>query len=294
MESDACGADVGVADVDGSGTPDIVAACLNAPLEEVGSVEVYTRRGASDWDAIGWLEGTQAYGWFGRPAVGGFDLGADGVPELALGEQHVDDTLRSVVHVIEGPWRGHCTLEALGARRLWNDYVPARLTTGDLDGDGVKELVATEAGQPAWRAEATVGQVRVVRDVVIEDTDADAASWLTFEGAVPEESFGADAAVGDFNGDGCADVAVGAPGFAAAGGPGRVYVFHGPFAGGTVPLGAAQVVLEGAADGDGFGGRLEVGDFDGDGVDDLAVAAPYDGRAAWEAGAVYVLAAVRP
>jgi hypothetical protein len=134
--------------------------------------------------------------------------------------------------------------------------------------------------------------VHVLRDPLAGETPTAGAAWLTFAGSDPVEAFGADADVGDFNGDGCADVAVGAPGFDlnATNPPGRVYVFHGPFAEGTISVADADVVLEGAADWDFFGLNLAVGDYDGDGVDDLAVAAPYDSTLSERGGAVYVLA----
>jgi hypothetical protein len=54
--------------------------------------------------------------------------------------------------------------------------------------------------------------------------------------------------------------------------------------------GAADVVIEGPSVGGAFGTRLAVGDFDGDGVDDLAVSAPFDDAVGQDSGAVYVLA----
>ncbi len=76
---------------------------------------------------------------------------------------------------------------------------------------------------------------------------------------------------GDFNADGRADVAVGAP-LADAGGTdrGRVYVYPGPLSG-------SSIVLGGAEDGARFGFSVAAaGDFNGDGFPDLAVGAPQD------------------
>jgi hypothetical protein len=89
--------------------------------------------------------------------------------------------------------------------------------------------------------------------------------------------FGSALAVGDFNGDGYSDLAVGAPSYTTP--PvgddvletrGAVFVFHGSAHG----LVADPLVITGPNDGDDpfeLGGALAVGDVDGDGHDDLAV-----------------------
>lgn len=77
---------------------------------------------------------------------------------------------------------------------------------------------------------------------------------------------------GDTNGDGLHDLLVGAPG---AGG-GGVWIVEGPAVLDTLDLTRAQLVY----DGDGDMASLSVaglGDTDGDGYDDLAVAVPDDG-----------------
>jgi hypothetical protein len=156
--------------------------------------------------------------------------------------------------------------------------------------------VLTRQGTPAFGFQPypTAGWVYVVRQEPNADMSTQEASWLTFEGLLPEEGFGSAVAVGDFNDDGCADVAVGAEGFELNehNPPGKVYVFDGPFDGGTLSATDADVVLEGSSDGDWFGRKLVVGDYNGDGIDDLAVAAIWDSTIASRAGAIYILPGV--
>ncbi|MBM7790898.1 FG-GAP repeat protein [Tenggerimyces flavus] len=107
----------------------------------------------------------------------------------------------------------------------------------------------------------------------------------------PNESFGGSVAAGDFDGDGCSELVVGAPG--TDGRASEVLVFEGASAGVEVSRDQpARVIRQGAlnvgADWNPaakFGSALAVGDFDGDGRDDLAVGAP-DDNVDWMFGAV--------
>jgi glycosylphosphatidylinositol phospholipase D len=92
---------------------------------------------------------------------------------------------------------------------------------------------------------------------------------------------GAGSVAGDFNHDGLDDVAVGVPGWArrGAGRLGAVQVYFGKATRPDGPLTAPDQVLEGSLDDAGFGSALAVLDFNADGFDDLAVAAPRSGAA---------------
>jgi len=94
---------------------------------------------------------------------------------------------------------------------------------------------------------------------------------------------------GDVNGDGIADVLIGAhmhrspPSEKASG---KVFVFHGSRQGlADTPNWSSQ----GPVAGDGFGASIaSAGDVNGDGIDDLIVGAPLDDQAGLDSGRVYV------
>ncbi len=148
------------------------------------------------------------------------------------------------------------------------DHTGEVLASGDLDGDGVGDVVA---GVPFhdW-AQPMEGSVRVWYGArggpgALEDWD--------HQGGEASSYLGDALAIGDFDADGIDDLAVAQPWFGADD-AGRVLVFVGTPTGlRTTP----DVVLPGAA-GDQLGSALATGDVDGDGFADLAATAPgFDG-----------------
>jgi hypothetical protein len=134
---------------------------------------------------------------------------------------------------------------------------------GDLDGDGRSDLVAV-AGQG--------GRVR------IDYTSAHPGGSHVQILAPPVTETGGFrvVATGDFNGDGYADLALGAPGYSRndfGADQGAVFIYNGSKQGIVGP----PVVFKGPANYDNdnrFGTSIAAGDVNGDGYDDLAVGNP--------------------
>ncbi len=155
----------------------------------------------------------------------------------------------------------------------------------DFDGDGRDDLAVGVAGEntsglvQVFYSRGAPGFVNVVSGLKDESIHrgVPGAEGTRDVGA----GFGAALAVGDFDGDGGHDLAVGVPD--EVGGSGEVHVFYSRGAGGLRTAdGVRDQVLHlglpgsnGAPEAfDGFGATLAAGDFDDDGRDDLAVGMP--------------------
>ena len=121
---------------------------------------------------------------------------------------------------------------------------------------------------------------------------------VSTDGAETQDHFGESLAAGDFDGDGAADLAVGIPGedIGDADDAGAVQILYGAPPGGLSSVGSqfwyqgSPGVQGGVESNDHFGESLAVGDFDGDGYDDLAIGSPYEDIGAINsAGAVNIL-----
>jgi hypothetical protein len=134
----------------------------------------------------------------------------------------------------------------------------------DFDGDGRPDLAVAAPYDDARAGSVTVmyGSGKKVK--------------LTQDGAEPGDSFGSALAVGDFNGDRCADLAVGVSeeftGERVPGGDGNgvVQLFDGSPEG----LVKGRELAPAKPSSDRFGASLAAGDLDGDGRDELVVGAP--------------------
>ncbi|WP_232839324.1 FG-GAP-like repeat-containing protein [Streptomyces triticisoli] len=136
--------------------------------------------------------------------------------------------------------------------------------TSDYDGDGVADLVA---GTPKANSVTVIpggvdGPAVASRLTITQDSPGVPGSTR------PGDDFGAAAAWGDVNGDGHADLAIGAPGKDDAAGNadrGSVTVLYGP----ALNTGFSYTTSGVAAAGARLGSAVAVGDFDADGHADV-------------------------
>ncbi len=159
---------------------------------------------------------------------------------------------------------------------------------GDLSGDGAADVAV---GAPyADLAATTAGLVAVFSSVPTSSTTDASAGWRVL-GDSATDLFGYDVALGDFDGDGQADLVAGAPSddLGAVSG-GAAFVFLGPLSGGASSTRASNVAdnVQYATTSANAGISVaSAGDQDSDGRDELLVGAFNHGGAN---GAVYIAA----
>ena len=268
---------VAVGDLDADGYDDLVMGLpyWNVATADEGKVEV--RYGSADSLGLAAdleLLGSAAGDHFGA-AVGLGDTDGDGWLDLLVAAPGVDaggaESGRVVLY--SGSATGLATTPSWQVDGSQVDQGLADLIeVADFDGDGFGDVLLTASGWDG--ASADVGGAWLYPGG--DAGPASAPTW-TVTGTAPGERLGRAASTGgDFNGDGYADLALGAQDFDGVfTDVGRVYLYYGSAT--SLPA-APDSTLQGTSADELLGSCLAAGDFDGDGYSDLAVGRPGDGR----------------
>jgi FG-GAP repeat protein/VCBS repeat protein len=258
-------------DVDGDGVPDLA---IGAPWWfepggwDGGRVCVYS--GATG--SLVWYQpsqGSQCMLGYSIANVG--DVDGDGVDDFAAGAPNLDTGAHiyaGAAYVFSGKtgsilytWIGDEDLLGLGATVGF---------VGDADGDGTSDVAVT-AGLGGMSGKN--------RGRVYLYSGKDGTLLQSWTGTIDSASFGRGLApMGDLNGDGCADLAIGSWGAST-----DVFLYSGKD--GVL----IDTIHSGGVPQDAFGQALaNAGDLDGDGFPELVVGAPQDSSLFTLGGSVYV------
>jgi hypothetical protein len=269
--------------------------------------------GNQEWmQGVNGLEGvTEDSDQFGYSLTVG-DFNGDNLPDLAIGVPYEDvgaEEDAGVVQILYGTVDG---LSSTGTQ-TWDqddaggpveafDHYGYSLAAGDFDCNGYDDL-AIGAPFEDLGSISNAGSAVVLYGSGFGLTSEGNQLWHQDRSGipgVPEEgdNFGKSLAAGDFNGDGCDDLAAGVPSedVSTISDAGAVNIFYGSESG--LSSAGSQIwdqgdptVLDEAETNDFFGHALATGDFSGDGYDDLAIGVPFedDSDALGDTGLVNVL-----
>ena len=281
----------GAGDVNGDGYDDVVIGASGYTGVEYkdGRAWLYLGSATGLLTTASWTdEGDGDWAIFGNAVAGAGDVDGDGYADVAIGALWEDATwdAEGAVHLYLGSASG------LAAEPVWTatsgqedaNYSYATSCAGDVNGDGFADLVVGAYDYaPGGAAFLYLGSA---------SGPAAEPAWVGEPGQGGATYGSSASSAGDVNGDGLADVLVGAQnydhGYGAAGG---ALLYYGTTAG--VPSGdvdaLAQAAQLGASAEDLYGYAVASGgDLDGDGYDDVAVGAYYDDNGGDASGLVFV------
>ncbi|MEW6073311.1 MAG: integrin alpha [Planctomycetota bacterium] len=255
----------------------------------------------------------EAYDIFGSSSAALRDLNGDGIEDLAVGAPYDDDGGPSCGAVwvlflnadgtVKSERKVSATAGGFGGTLDVGDFLGSSLSgLGDLDGDGIEDLAVGASGDDDGGANRGAAWILFLNaNGTVKSEQKISTATGGFGGLLDSHDFfgTAVAALGDLDGDGIEDLAVGARGDDDGGGGsisdrGAVWILF-LNADGTVKY--EQKI---SATAGGFGGALDdydefatslgaLGDLDGDAIEDLAVGAPYDDDGGSNRGAVWIL-----
>ena len=234
-------------------------------------------------DAWTTLAGTTDGDRLGRALASAGDLDGDGFPELVLGaNQH--DSNRGQAFVFDGATVvAGGELEDLDALVSWEGPAQGALFAGgeaiigqvDVTGEGTSDVLVG-----AYQADDIgAGYLFAGEDFAgWGDWSADDEATLIFRGDNTGDKFSLDMGASDVDGDGLADVFIGAPENDEGGenaGMVTIYLGAGLPSAGDVDVNDADHAFEGEQGGDlaGYAAMEAIGDIDGDGYGDFSVGA---------------------
>jgi len=251
-------------DVDQDGFDDLI---VGAPFarpdgfSETGIADLYSGRTGN---LIRQFDGFLTFDQMGASVSGGRDVDGDGVPDLLVGSPHANPNgLYDAGSVFLFSGATGMTIHRFGGAEKDDLFGNSVAFAGDMDGDGVAELIIGAHGTTV-QGDSLAGSAFVF-------SGRSGALLHRFDGSSTNRGVGrVVAGAGDVDGDGFADLILGVPGSSPPGNPsvGSVFLYSGA-------TGNLIRRLNGPAKSDSFGISVAgTEDVDGDGVPDLIVGAP--------------------
>lgn len=279
----------GAGDLNGDGYSDLIVGAVNYNGGQVneGAAFVYFGGPGTSLNAVvdGDLQNNQADAFMGGSVAGVGDVNGDGFADVAVGAAAWDATANGNEGRVFVYFGGAGTSFSTSVDvTLFSSQVSAAfgssVSGGDINGDGFSDIVV---GSILYdNGQADEGNAFAYFGSASFDIVTDGTLQSNLAGA----QFGASVSVvGDVNGDGYADVLVGAPGFNAN--LGAAYLYFG--GAGTSINDTVDARLDGEIGGSEMGrGVGGAGDTNGDGYADILIGAPLLDTTSGDEGRAYL------
>jgi hypothetical protein len=281
-------------DLNGDGFDDLAVGMYGHDVGGVQGGYAYTFDGSPAGVDLGSEFGFNSTGqanWslFGGPMTGRSDFNNDGFDDLVVGRawEPASTELTGWVHVFLGSAAG---IDLTTEQQVFpsdNTGNPQRFgealaSGGDFDGDGFDDLVVGSFNDDANGP--TSGSVYIYYGSA-SGLDVSREQKLLASSSLSDDAYGEKVAIGDFDGDGFDDLVVGAP--KRDRNRGVVYLYKGTNLG--IDPGTVEIIAPSDPQNNAFyGSWVSAGDMDGDGEDELAIAAAADSVPGVNRGSIYI------
>ncbi len=231
--------------------------------------------GAADLDGEDWTDDGSAWSSLGAAVAGAGDVDGDGLPDLLIGAPGDYDDQGGGVLLISGPGSAGPTeaTATFGSSITSVQGVGWRVGgAGDLDQDGYADVLVGARNLSSMRRYA--GSVGLLAGPISGELDTSSLD-LVLSGDNTDDHMGDGLDLGDLDGDGSVELALGAPyHLTSMSRPeeGVVYVTGLDLEGDVEDLALATLSTGGSYDR--VGAAIAAGDSDGDGIDELLIGAP--------------------
>jgi hypothetical protein len=276
-------------DVNGDDYSDLIVGAFLYDNEDVTSGRVFVFHGSPgglgaspDWTA----EGDQANAHFGRSVGTAGDVNGDGYSDVIVGAPFYDngeeDEGRAYVYYGSSTGLNHTPAWIAESNQAGAEFGRVIASAGDVNGDGFSDVIIGARYYDNGQLNEGAAFVYYGSSTGLSGTP-DWSAEGDQEGAEFGRSVGS---AGDINGDGYADIIIGAPSYDTdQGDEGRVFVYYGSAGG----LRTTTEWIMSGSDMVGFGWSVaSAGDVNGDGYGDIIIGAPYYGISQPKEGRAFV------
>ncbi|BBD63753.1 putative outer membrane adhesin [Nostoc commune NIES-4072] len=314
-------------DINGDGIDDLIIGANGASPNGITSGQTYVVFGSKESFAAQFnlstlngnngftINGINQYDSLGNSVSSAGDINGDGIDDLIIGAPFAspNGTSSGQTYVVFGSKESFAAQFDLSTLNGTNGFTINGIneddllgnsvsSAGDINGDGIDDLII---GAPFADPNSSSGQSYVVFgsresfDAQLNLSTLNGTNGFAINGINPDDRSGNSvSSAGDINGDGIDDLIIGAP-FADANGDnsGQSYVVFGSRESFAAQFnlstlnGTNGFVINGFNKGDGFFSSFvsSAGDINGDGIDDLIIAAPFADPNGTNSGQSYVV-----